>query len=65
MNVLPSSVLLSVISPPSRRTSSRLIESPSPVPPYWRPVVPSAWAKASKMRVCMSAAMPIPVSAIL
>ena len=63
MKVLPLPGLLrSVISPPSRPTSSRLIDSPSPVPPYWRAVVPSAWANASKMRACSSASMPIPVS---
>ena len=51
MKVLPSPrALLSAISPPSRRTSSRLIESPKPVPPYWRAVVPSACAKASNIR---------------
>ena len=51
MKVLPSpGVLLSAISPPSSRTSSRLIERPNPVPPYWRAVVPSACAKASNIR---------------
>src|ERR1019366_43169 len=65
VNVLPSpGVLVSVISPPSRATSSRLIERRSPVPPYWRAVMPSAWAKASKMRICSSGAMPMPVSRI-
>src|SRR5204862_354663 len=55
-------VLCSRISPPSKRASSRLIESPSPVPPYFRLVVPSACWNASKMMRCLSCAMPIPVS---
>ena len=59
---LPSS-LSRAISPPIISTSSRLIESPSPVPPYCRAAVPSAWAKASKTISCLSAAIPIPVSA--
>ena len=61
---LPGS-LLSVISPPSRPTSSRQIESPSPVPPYLRLVVPSPCAKASKIDRCMSWGIPIPVSVTL
>ena len=35
---------------------------PNPVPPKLRVVVVSAWAKASKMTVCLSAGMPMPVS---
>ena len=66
MNVLPSSgALVSVISPPSSCTSSRLIDRPSPVPPYCRAVEPSAWAKASKIRCWSSLVMPIPVSETL
>ena len=66
MKVLPcSGVLTRAISPPSSRTSSRLIDRPSPVPPYWRAVVPSAWANASKMRRCISSVMPMPVSLML
>ena len=66
MNVLPSpGVLVRPISPPSSRTSSRLIDSPRPVPPYWRAVVPSAWANASKMRAASPRAMPMPVSLML
>ena len=38
-----------VISPPSRRASSRLMDRPSPVPPYSRLVDPSACWNASKM----------------
>ena len=38
---LPSS-LSTVRSPPSRRARLRLMESPSPVPPYWRVVLVSA-----------------------
>ena len=66
MKVLPwPGVLPRAISPPSSRTSSRLIDRPSPVPPYWRAVVPSAWANASKMLRCISVAMPMPVSLTL
>ena len=50
------------MSPPSRRARSREIESPSPVPPYLRWVLPSAWRKASKIRSCWLSAMPMPVS---
>ena len=35
------------------------------MPPYWRAVVPSAWAKASNIAVCSSCLMPMPVSATL
>ena len=55
--------LVSRISPPSSRAISRLIERPSPVPPYFRLVVPSACWKASKMMRCLSAGIPTPVSA--
>ena len=51
MKVLPwPGVLATVISPPSSPASSRLIDRPRPVPPYRRAVVPSPWAKASKIR---------------
>ena len=50
---LPSS-LSTWISPPSRRAISRLIDSPRPVPPYLRLVVPSACWNASKMSCCLS-----------
>ena len=63
MNVLPRLTDESTdSSPPSRRAISRLIESPRPVPPKRRLVVPSACWKASKMRLRRSSAMPIPVS---
>ena len=50
------------ISPPSSRDNSRLIASPSPVPPYLRLVQPSACWNASKMICCLSDGMPMPVS---
>ena len=50
------------ISPPSSREISRLIASPSPVPPYFRLVLPSACWNASKMICCLSGGMPMPVS---
>ena len=63
MKVLPCpGRLSSKISPPSRRASSRLMVSPSPVPPKVRLVDESACWKASKMSSCFSAGMPIPVS---
>ncbi len=55
-------VLSTAISPPSSRAISRLIESPSPVPPYLRLVVPSACWNASKISFCLLCAMPMPVS---
>ena len=61
--MLPSSTRLRAwISPPSRWAISRLIDRPSPVPPYRRLVVPSACWKASKMTRSLSSAMPMPVS---
>ena len=45
--------LSSVISPPSRCASSRLIASPSPVPPYLRLVPASACWNASKMMLLL------------
>ncbi len=63
MNVLPfPGALASRISPPSSRAISRLMASPSPVPPYFRLVLPSACWNASKMSCCLSAVMPMPVS---
>ena len=63
VNVLPSpSTLSSLISPPRRRASSRLIANPKPVPPYRRLVLPSACWNASKMVSCFSAGIPIPLS---
>ena len=50
-------------SPPRRRAISREIDSPSPVPPYLRLVVPSACRNGSKISCCLSRAMPMPVSA--
>jgi len=48
--VLPvPSVLSTSISPPILDTMPEAIESPSPVPPKRRLVLPSAWWKDSKM----------------
>ncbi len=58
---LPSS-LSAWISPPSSRAISRLIDSPRPVPPYLRLVVPSACRNGSKISRSLSPGMPIPVS---
>ena len=55
----------SVISPPSRRTSSRLIDRPKPGPAVLAGGRPSAWANASKISCCCSAVMPMPVSSTL
>ena len=63
VNVLPSpSVLCTRISPPSRRAISRLIDRPSPVPPYLRLVEPSACWNASKISLSLSGGIPMPVS---
>ena len=64
VKVLPApGVLSSSISPPSSRASSREIDSPRPVPPNLRLVVPSAWRKASKIDLrAAPSAMPMPVS---
>ena len=48
--------------PPSMRASSLEIDSPSPVPPYLRLVVPSACWNASKIISSFPAGMPMPVS---
>ena len=45
-----------------QRAISRLIDSPRPVPPNLRLVVPSACWNASKISCCLSFAMPMPVS---
>src|SRR5439155_14905403 len=63
VNVLPSpAVLVARISPPSSRAISRLIERPSPVPPYFRLVVPSACWNASNTSRSFSGGTPMPVS---
>ena len=50
VKVLPMpGVLRKWISPPSSLAISRLMESPRPVPPYLRLVVPSACRNASQM----------------
>ena len=48
------------ISPPSSRAISREIDSPRPVPPYLREVVPSACWNASKIRYSLSSGIPTP-----
>ena len=56
VNMLPRPGSLStVMSPPSRRASSREIDSPRPVPPKRRLVLPSAWRNASKITSCCAA----------
>lgn len=64
VNVLPSpGVLSAVMNPPSSCAISRLIDRPSPVPPYLRLVVPSACWNAPKIDSSWCSAMPMPVSA--
>src|SRR5688572_2598307 len=66
VKVLPwPSSLATVICPPILATNSRQIDSPRPVPPYLRLVLPSACWKASKMIFCCSTVIPIPVSTTL
>ncbi len=63
VNVLPTPGSLRTFNRPlSSCDSSRLIDSPSPVPPYLRLVVPSACWNASKITDSFSAGMPMPVS---
>ena len=54
--------LRSWISPPRSVASSRLMARPRPVPPYLRLVLASACWNASKMILCFSGGMPMPVS---
>jgi hypothetical protein len=61
MEPLPS-LLSTVISPPRYFASSLEIESPNPVPPYFRLVVPSACLKASKTSLSLSFGIPMPLS---
>ena len=62
-NVLPlPGSLSSQMRPPMSSISCRVIVSPSPVPPYRRVVLPSAWVKLSNTAACCSTGMPIPVS---
>src|SRR5207244_414469 len=44
-------------------SNSRAYCSGGELPPYFLPVEPSAWRKASKIRRCLSGGMPGPVSA--
>ena len=47
---------------PSARPAGQMA-SPSPVPPYFRVVEPSAWVNGSNTACSLSAGMPMPVSA--
>ena len=63
VNTDPSpTVEVTSMRPPSMRASSLEIDSPSPVPPYLRLVVPSACWNASKIISSLPAGMPMPVS---
>ena len=63
-NVAPAPTALSTpTAPPIFWTSCLTIASPSPVPPNWRVVEPSACRNASKILSRASGRMPIPVSA--
>lgn len=63
MKVLPrSGVLSTVTAPPRSWAISRVMDRPSPVPPYLRLVVPSACWKAPKIDSRFCSGMPIPVS---
>ena len=54
--------LVSASCPPINRTSWFEMLRPSPVPPNWRVIDPSACVKASKTLACCSIGMPTPVS---
>src|SRR5271170_1722076 len=63
-NVLPPPGTLSAqIRPPIFSTRRRQMDSPRPVPPYWRVVDESTCVKSSKMDESLSLGMPTPVSA--
>ena len=65
-NVLPlPGALSSQMRPFSICTRRTEMASPSPLPPYLRQVAVSACKKGSKIRACLSLAMPIPVSLML
>jgi hypothetical protein len=55
-------VLSRLISPPIASTRRFEIASPRPVPPNRRPAPASACSNSSKIRACISGAMPMPVS---
>ena len=59
----PPGVLSSVMSPPRSCASRRLIDRPSPVPPYCRVLLLSTWRNSSNTSSSWSAGMPMPVSA--
>ncbi len=62
-NSLPfPSLLFKLILPPISLTKRAEMERPRPVPPNSRVVEVSACEKASKIFLCLSGAMPIPVS---
>lgn len=62
-NVLPCpTVLCTQIRPPMSSTSRFEILRPSPVPPYWRVVEVSTCKNHSKIALCFSVGIPIPVS---
>ncbi len=58
----PSPSLRTPITPPISSTRLRVIASPSPVPPNFRVVLPSAWVNFSKIISWRSRGIPIPVS---
>ncbi len=63
VKVLPRpGVLSTVTAPPSRWAISRVMDRPSPVPPYLRLVVPSACWNAPKIVSSCCSGMPMPVS---
>jgi len=54
--------LFSHMRPPIFSTSRLVMDSPSPVPPNRREMELSTCVKASKMALCLSIGMPMPVS---
>ena len=62
-NLLPRPGSLSTqIFPPIMATNRAEIVSPRPVPPYFLVVEESAWENESKIDLCLSLGIPIPVS---
>ncbi len=59
---LPGSLSTVMPLPPMRMTSFWLMARPSPVPPYFLVMEPSAWINVSKRESAVSRGIPIPVS---